>query len=299
MSRRLNLSFLSFPLVFGLALPTQGTWAETAIPVAEASPIPPIVAEVAPSPNLALPIASVEPAPKPKLSPVPVPLALAEQAPQTEAAPASVPVPPSAPVSAEPEASPSPIKTPAASTPRKDLLKTLRLIPVSAAPRSVVIDPSAERFESRDAPEPGLGLRLAAMLQKPQSSKKISRPEPALNPASSIEQGVAIEISPPPTRPKPNSGPVPAKVAPVSRPAFVVHFGSHFRQDQAVADRDELASVGVQARVYPAPGYYNVEYRVVSSPFASEAEAQRCLADVKKKSKGFRDATIGQDSAHP
>ena len=85
MSRRLNLSFLSFPLVFGLALPTQGTWAETAIPVAEASPIPPIVAEVAPSPNLALPIASVEPAPKPKLSPVPVPLALAEQAPQTEA----------------------------------------------------------------------------------------------------------------------------------------------------------------------------------------------------------------------
>jgi hypothetical protein len=338
MTRRQNLTFQCLALLLiSIAFPARSTWAKNAVPVAEASPLPPMVVEVTPSPSQVAPVALVEPAPKPEPSaaapspalthpvtpdepapkpkpsvPAPPPtlahpVTPAEPAPKPESAePApklelvkQVPASASASSGAETEKSASSTNAPAAVTPRKDLLTALRLIPVSASPRSVVTAPPSDHYEPKESIEPGLGLRLAAMLQKPSASKKIGRNEPASNPASSTEQGVAVEISPPPTRPKANSGPAPAKLLPVSKPAYVVHFGSHFRQDQAVADRDELASVGVKARVYPAPGYYNVEYRVVSAPFSSEADAQRCLADVKKKSKGFRDATIGQDSANP
>lgn len=159
------------------------------------------------------------------------------------------------------------------------------------APPSAPPEPATETA-SKGA---GLGTRLVSMLQRaPEApeqvgSQEAKKPEPAANPP------VSVEIPPPVKRSaSPNSGPVPARTGTPPQGTLVIHFASHSREAQALADREELAQAGVFSRVVPTRGSFGVEYRVVSAPFVTEAEAKRCLTQVKKRSQGFRDATIGE-----
>lgn len=200
-------------------------------------------------------------------------------------------------------AHPEPASDPASDTGRAPAIPN-RIHPVSGFARSRSADspppppadaPSPEPAPELKSKEPGLGTRLVSMLQRtPDSpeqvgSQEAKKPEPAANPPSSVE------IPPPVKRSSsPNSGPVPSRTGTPPQGTLVIHFASHSREVQALADRDELARVGVFSRIVPTRGSFGVEYRVVSAPFVTETEARRCLTQVKKRSQGFRDATIGE-----
>lgn len=164
-------------------------------------------------------------------------------------------------------------------------------VPVTAPP-SAPPEPATEAATSKGT---GLGTRLVSMLQRaPEAPEQVGSQE-AKKPEPSANLPASVEISPPVKRSaSPNSGPVPARAGTPPQGTLVIHFASHSREAQALADREELAQAGVFSRVVPTRGSFGVEYRVVSAPFVTEAEAKRCLTQVKKRSQGFRDATIGE-----